>query len=88
MERRVRGHDPEVFGDVIRGSSVSTIRSTKLRLYASAGISRYWLITIPDSQVKDFEQPDPASSQYRTQRTVTATESLTLHFTPTDELQI
>ena len=72
----------------VADSSVSTDRSTKQRLYATAGIPRYWLINIPDSQVEVFEQPDPASGKYRNQRTVSATESLKLSLSPTDELEI
>ncbi|TXT35473.1 MAG: hypothetical protein FD138_1339 [Planctomycetota bacterium] len=72
----------------VADSSVSTDRSTKQRLYASAGIPRYWLINIPDSQVEVFEQPDPASGRYRNHVIVAVTESLTLRLAPTDELNI
>ena len=72
----------------VADSSVSTDRSTKQRLYASAGIASYWLINIPDSQVEVFEQPDPVNGQYRSQQIVSSTESLMLRLSPTDELPI
>ncbi len=49
----------------IADSSVSTDRSTKQRLYASAGIPVYWIVNIPDSQVEVYEQPDAASGKYQ-----------------------
>ncbi len=48
----------------IADSSVSTDRSTKQRLYATAGIPVYWIVNIPDAQVEVYEQPDAASGKY------------------------
>ena len=50
-------------------SSLNIDRTTKQRLYATAGVPQYWLINIPDSQVEVYEQPDAASGKY-TQNTV------------------
>lgn len=49
----------------VADSSVSTDRSTKQRLYASAGIPAYWIVNIPDAQVEVYEQPDAASGKYQ-----------------------
>ena len=45
-------------------SSVGTDRSTKQRLYATAGIPQYWLVNLPESQVESPEQPDAAHGKY------------------------
>lgn len=72
----------------VADSSVSTDRSTKQRLYASAGVPRYWLINIPNSQVEVFEDPDPATGRYQDQQIVSGSELLTLRLALADELKI
>ena len=56
----------------VADSSVATDRSTKQRLYATAGIPVYWLVNIPDSQVELFEQPDVATGKYQQSTIVSA----------------
>lgn len=53
----------------IAGSSLSTDRSTKQRLYATAGIPQYWLINLAESEVENYERPNGVSGTY-TQRTI------------------
>ena len=48
----------------VADSSVSTDRSTKQRLYATAEIPVYWIVNIPDAQIEVYEQPDAASGKY------------------------
>jgi Uma2 family endonuclease len=72
----------------VADSSVSTDRSTKQRLYAQAGVRRYWLVNIPDSQVEVFEQPDSAGGRYQKHSVRSLADLLTLSVPPADELQI
>ena len=48
----------------VADSSVSIDRSTKQRLYATAGIPVYWIVNIPDALVEVYEHPDAASGKY------------------------
>ncbi|MBS0204457.1 MAG: Uma2 family endonuclease [Planctomycetes bacterium] len=51
----------------VADSSLAADRSTKQRLYATAGIPQYWLINLPQSQVEIYERPEPASGTYSQQ---------------------
>lgn len=63
----------------VADSSVSTDRSTKLRLYATAGIPCYWIVNIPDTQVEIYEQPDAAAGKYLRPTIYRAGQSVTFH---------
>ncbi len=67
----------------VADSSVSTDRSTKQRLYASAGIPVYWIANIPDAQVEVYEQPDAASGKYLPPTIYRAGQ--TVHFSLADQ---
>lgn len=62
----------------VADSSVTTDRSTKQRLYATAGISRYWLANIPEARVEVYEQPDIAAGAYARCTTFEAGQTLAL----------
>ena len=72
----------------VADSSVSTDRSTKQRLYATAGVPQYWLINLPASQVEVYEQPDSASGKYAQQTIFQPSQSLTWNLSPTQNLAI
>lgn len=72
----------------IADSSVGTDRSTKQRLYATAGIPLYWLVNLPESQVEVYEQPDPASGKYAHQTILKPSQTLTWNSSPTENLEI
>lgn len=72
----------------VADSSVSTDRSTKQRLYATAEVARYWLVNLPDSQVEVYEQPDSASGKYTQQTTLKAHQTLVWNLSPTQRLEI
>ena len=67
----------------VADSSVSTDRSTRQRLYASAGIPVYWIVNIPDAQVEVYEQPDAASGKYL--RPMIYRAGQTVHFSLADQ---
>ena len=72
----------------VADSSVSTDRSTKQRLYATAEVARYWLVNLPDSQVEVYEHPDSASGKYTQQTTLKAHQTLVWNLSPTQRLEI
>lgn len=72
----------------VADSSLATDRSTKQRLYASAGIPDYWLVNLPDSQVEVFEQPDTVLGKYQRSTIVAAGEALNVSLPAGKELVI
>lgn len=72
----------------VADSSVSTDRTTKQRLYATAGIPLYWLINVPESQVEVYEQPDATSGKYAQRTNWTSRQSLTWNLSPTQSVEI
>ena len=72
----------------VSDSSVGTDRTTKQRLYATAGVPRYWLVNLPESQVEVYEQPDSSSGKYADRANFTANEILALDLAPTRRLEI
>ena len=72
----------------IADSSVKTDRSTKQRLYATAGIPLYWLVNLSESQVEVYEQPDSTSGKYARQTILKPTQTLIWNPLPTQRLEI
>lgn len=72
----------------VADSSVTTDRTTKQRLYATAGIPTYWLINIPKDQVEVFEQPDRANGKYLKQTTLVSGRMLAVLLPTGDQLEI
>lgn len=72
----------------VADSSVNTDRSTKQRLYASAGIPRYWLVNIPAGQVEVLEQPDIAAGRYLRSSILAAGQTIRLEIAPQQPLEI
>ena len=72
----------------VADSSVSTDRSTKQRLYATASIPQYWLVNLPESQVEVYEQPDSASGKYAHQTILKPSQTLIWNLSPTQQLEI
>ncbi len=69
-------------------SSLSIDRTTKQRLYATAGIPQYWLVNIPDSQVEVYEQPDMASGEYAQKTVYGPGQTIAWVMSPTQTLEI
>ena len=72
----------------IADSSVKIDRSTKQRLYATAGVPLYWLVNLSESQVEVYEQPDAESGKYTRQTILKPTQILTWNSSPTECLEI
>ena len=65
----------------VADSSLAYDRTTKLRLYAAAGISEYWIVDCTAEAVEVYRNPAPAG--YRDVSRVTGAATLTLHAFPT-----
>jgi Uma2 family endonuclease len=72
----------------VADSSLGTDRSTKQRLYATAGIPQYWLVNLPESQVEVYEQPEAALGKYAHQAILKPSQTLSWNLSPTQCLEI
>ena len=72
----------------VADSSVSTDRSTKQRLYATSGVTQYWLVNLQESQVEVYEQPDSISGKYAQQTHFKSGQTLVWNLTTTQSLEI
>jgi Uma2 family endonuclease len=50
----------------VADATLTRDRGLKLRLYAAAGISHYWIINLPDQQLEAHHAPDGATYRVRT----------------------
>jgi Uma2 family endonuclease len=83
---RVReAHAEDVFLLIeVADSSLAYDRSTKLRLYAAAGIPEYWIVDCTTETVEIYRNPGPEG--YRDVTRATGTATLTLQAFPDVEL--
>ena len=72
----------------VADSSVGTDRSTKQRLYATAGVPLYWLINLQASRVEVYEQPDTSSGKYAQQTILKPSQTVAWKLSPTQSLAI
>ena len=68
----------------VADSSLAYDRSTKLRLYAAAGIPEYWIVDCTTETVEIYRNPSPAG--YRDVTRAAGTATLTLQAFPDVEL--
>jgi Uma2 family endonuclease len=62
----------------IADASLAHDRTTKLALYARAGIARYVIVNIPGACLEAHETPSPAEARYLTSTVLRAGETLRL----------
>lgn len=62
----------------VAGSSLRFDRTTKQRLYASAGIPIYWIVNLAENRVEVYTQPQPARGQYGALRSYQPGESASM----------
>ena len=72
----------------VADSSLGTDRSTKQRLYATAGVAQYWLINLPELQIEVYEAPDCASGKYAHQTILKPSQTVSWGLSPTQRLDI
>lgn len=62
----------------VADSSLARDRTTKLRIYATAGIPQYVVINIPDRRLEVYEEPDRERGGYRDRRELAVEATLAL----------
>ena len=72
----------------IADSSLRMDRSTKQRLYATAGVTQYWLINLPELQVDVYRSPDSATGKYADQTILRQGQTVSWDLSPTLRLEI
>lgn len=72
----------------VADSSLAQDRITKTRIYAAAGILEVWILNLRDDCVEVFRDPDPATTSYRTTRSVPRGERLALVSFPDAQVDI
>jgi len=70
------------------GTSLQFDRSTKQRIYASAGIPRYVVVNLPERTVELYESPDADLGQYTRKTILRPGESLRLELPGTGPIEI
>lgn len=72
----------------VADSSLGIDRSTKQRLYSTAGIPQYWVVNLPEARVEVYAQPDPASGTYAQQIVYGVGETISWPLSETQCLEI
>ena len=72
----------------VADSSLRIDRTTKQRLYATAGIPQYWLVNLPESQIEVYEHPDAASGKYARRTVYEPGHTISWVMSPTQILEI
>jgi Uma2 family endonuclease len=55
-------------------------RTTKLPIYAEAGIAEYWIVNLPDNQIEVYR--NPSGNAYQSIQTFTKDQNLTIELLP------
>lgn len=62
----------------VADSSLEHDRKTKQRIYAAAGVVRYWLVNLVDDRVEVYEEPSRAEGRYRRKTELTPADRVRL----------
>jgi len=66
----------------VADSSLQYDRTTKQRLYATAGIPRYLIVNLVDRALELYEGPDPSTGRYARKQVAVAGQSFTIELAP------
>lgn len=66
----------------ISESSLDHDRTTKLRIYAAAGIAQYVIVNLVDRRVEVYEEPDPETESFAKIHLLTADGRIDLRISP------
>jgi len=72
----------------VAASSLAYDRSTKLEIYASAGIPTYWIVDLVDDVLEVYQEPDQGAASYKERRTFGHREQFSLSVRDRGELSI
>lgn len=64
FDRRHPGPGEIVVAIEVAGSSLKSDRTTKLKLYAAAGVPTYWIVNLQDALIETYTLPDSAQQTY------------------------
>jgi Uma2 family endonuclease len=60
----------------VSDSTLKYDRTTKLQIYAEAGIAHYWIVNLPDAQLEAYSQPYQQRGIYQTQQIYLPSQSI------------
>lgn len=69
-------------------SSLRYDRTTKQRIYATAGIPVYLIVNLPESQIEVYENPVPAEGRYARRTDFKPGETIRLPLTPAVSIEV
>jgi len=75
----------------VADSSLHTDQTDKLKLYASAGISEYWIVNLIDNQLEIYQEPYLSAigeGNYKIKRTYTRDETIALQAFPECQIDL
>jgi Uma2 family endonuclease len=72
----------------VAGTSLERDRTTKLRHYARGGIPQYVILNLQDRTAEEYLDPDPSAGIYTTRDFRTAHDTLRLHLTDDERLDV
>jgi Uma2 family endonuclease len=72
----------------VSDSSLTLDRTTKQRLYATAGVAVYWIVNLVDNQIEVYENPQPEEGKYGRHTDYRKGESVTLALGPGFDVQV
>ena len=72
---RYPGADDVLLLIEVADSSLASDRTTKARIYASAGVPVYWILNVPDRALEVHTDPDREAGEYRSVVHLTAADA-------------
>lgn len=72
----------------VSDSSLNTDRTTKLAIYAEAGVPEYWIVNLVDSQIHVYWQPIRSGGTYANERTYSLTDAIAFALDPTRTIDV
>lgn len=72
----------------VADSSLSIDRTTKQRLYATAGVPQYWVVNLPESVVEVYESPDASAGKYARHDSYSLGQTISWIISPQQTLEI
>jgi Uma2 family endonuclease len=72
----------------VSDSSLNRDRTTKLRIYADAGIPQYLIVNLVDRCVEEYSSPITGSGRFANTRIAQPAQTVTLHLGDTHQLEL
>ena len=72
----------------VADSSLEYDRTTKQRIYATAGIPVYLIVNLPEAQIEVYESPIPADGRYARRTDYTPGQTISLPLTASSAVEV